>query len=420
MTKKFILPIIIALALVFIGPANCYPQDEGTVYEPTAGNFFVVGARALAMGGAHIAVASDATALIYNPAGLARVSRIEFAGGLTHQSADNSTSWQVIGQPYDGPSQNNTRFSSANIVMPVPTYRGSLVLALGVNRVHSFDRTMDYQYVPAVGSIETGAESESGGLYLWSLGGAVDLSPNVSVGAAFNLWSGKNNYTWFYETQPVYYLDSGTRYDDIIKDRYSGLNGKFGFRIQPNRFFVVGGTIDTPVTLTIKEDWEYYTEDPDKTTYDYGSSEYKVSLPFSMGAGVAFYVDQFTLAGDINYTDWTQMEYKKLENEGEANRQIKRTYTDAIRFHLGAEYLIPQISTSLRAGFYRDPLPFRADLVKKDRSFFTAGIGFLIDQVMTLDIAWAHGSWEIQNFPTLGMIEKYTADRLFVSFAYRL
>jgi hypothetical protein len=58
--------------------------------------------------------------------------------------------------------------------------------------------------------------------------------------------------------------------------------------------------------------------------------------------------------------------------------------------------------------------------VKKDRSFFTTGIGFLIDQVMTLDIAWAHGTWEIQDFLTFGMIEKYTTDRLFVSFAYRL
>jgi hypothetical protein len=296
MIKKFTLPVILTLAFVLICPIKGYPQDESTVYEPTAGNFFVVGARALAMGGAHIAVASDATALIYNPAGLARVSRIEFAGGLTHQSADNATSWQIIGQPYDGPSQNNTRFSSANIVMPVPTYRGSLVLALGVNRVHSFDRTMDYQYVPAVGSIETGAESESGGLYLWSLGGAIDVSPNVSVGAALNLWTGRDNYNWFKEVSVINHPESDYRYDDIIKARYSGLNAKLGVRIQPSRIFVIGGTIDTPVTLTIKEDVEQFTDTSETSYYEYFSDEYKVSLPFSLGAGFAFHLEHLTLA----------------------------------------------------------------------------------------------------------------------------
>lgn len=423
MIKRIWMSIAILLVVSFLYPAGVYSQDESIIYEPTAGNYFVVGARALAMGGAHIAVASDATALIYNPAGLARVTRIEFAGGLTHQRMDSNTRWGLSDGSYEAPLLSNTRFSSANLVMPVPTYRGSLVLALGVNRVQSFDRTMEFSQITSGfegGVSETGIESESGGLYLWSLGGAVDVSPNVSVGVAANLWSGKDNYTWFYERTggmpPGYFL----RYDDRIVDRYSGVNAKLGVRIQPNRYFVIGGTIDSPVTLKIKEDWEYSTSEDGQNSYDYGTSEYKVSLPFSMGAGVAFQLEHFTLAGDVNYTDWTQMEYKRLDNVGEANRQIKRTYTDAFRFHLGAEYLIPVASASLRVGFYSDPLPFRSDLIEKDRSFFTAGVGFLIDQVMTLDVAWAHGSWELRDFVTDGLAEKYTTNRVFVSVAYRL
>jgi long-subunit fatty acid transport protein len=137
-----------------------------------------------------------------------------------------------------------------------------------------------------------------------------------------------------------------------------------------------------------------------------------------LGAGVALNLNHLILAGDINYTDWTQMEYKKLEDMADANRLIKDTYTSALRYHLGAEFLIPQISTTLRGGFYRNPLPYKSEWIKKDRYFFTSGVGFLIDQVMTLDIAWAHGSWELKNF-TPGLTEKYTVNQIFVSTAYR-
>jgi len=388
------------------------------VDEATAGNFFVVGARALGMGGAYIAVANDATALVYNPAGLARVTRIEFSGGLTHQRINNRTGWNQNIDFADGGLQNNTRFGSANLVFPVPTYRGSLVFALGVNRVKSFDKVMRFSsgFGDWGGNSESGIESESGGIYLWSFGAAIDVSPNVSIGGALNLWSGKENYSWLYETRSP---SSMTRYDDVIKDRYSGFNAKFGVRIQPNKYLVFGGTIDSPVTYTIKEDWTFFTETSETYGYEYGSSEYKISLPFSLGGGMALCLNNLILAGDINYTDWTQMEYKRLEDIAEANRKIKETYTDALRFHLGAEYLIPRIGASLRAGFYRDPLPYRSRWIKKDRIFFTAGIGFLIDQVMTLDFAWAHGSWEVRDlFPDL--VEKYTTDRIFLSVAYRL
>ncbi len=419
MRRKVLFSLFFILCFMFLFISSVFPQGYVVVDEATAGNFFVVGARALGMGGAHIAVAADASALVYNPAGLARVTRIEFSGGLTHQRMDNETRW-VFSSQHDGTFQNNTRFSSANVVLPVPTYRGSLVLALGVNRVQSFDKIMEFGDNGLYdGTEETGIESQSGGLYLWSLGAAIDVSPNVSVGGALNLWSGKNNYTWLYERVAMNPQQRSVKYDDAIKDRYSGFNAKLGVRIQPNKYLVIGGTIDSPVTYKIEEDWTEITETDEESYYNYGSSEYKISMPFSLGAGIALYINNLILAGDINYTDWTQMEYKRLEDIAEANRQIKDTYTDALRFHLGAEYLIPKIGTSLRVGFYQNPLPYKSQWVEKDRNFFTAGIGFLIDQVMTLDIAWAHGSWELWD-SDLGLKEKYTTDRIFLSVAYRL
>jgi long-subunit fatty acid transport protein len=431
MIRRLVSIIVVVFYFLLFSFFVANSQDLGVVDEATAGNFFGVGARAMGMGGAHIAVACDATALVYNPAGLARVKRIEFSGGLTHQRLRNRTGdltsvgIQSSGIYFnDGRLQSNTRLSSANIVLPVPTYRGSLVFALGVNRVKSFDKVMKFSW-KGEGELPEGIESESGGIYLWSFGGAIDISPNVSVGGAFNFWSGTDNYSWLYE---AYYSNLDTlyryKYDDTIKDRYSGFNLKLGVRVQPNRFLIVGGVIESPVTYTIREDWTQTTDiefyQPSVGTdhdYDSDSPEYKISLPFSLGIGIALNFNNLLLAGDLNYTDWTQMEYKRLWDMAEANRTIKDSYTDVLRWNVGAEYLFPQIGTRLRAGYYQNPLPYKSTWIKKNRNYFTFGVGFLIDQVMTVDLAWVHGSWELNDFD-MELAEKYTTNQIFFTTAY--
>jgi len=431
MIKRLVSIIAVIFYFLLFSCFTANSQELGVVDEATAGNFFGVGARAMGMGGAHIAVASDATALVYNPAGLARVKRIEFSGGLTHQKLRNKTgALTFVGiQPQstainfnDGRLQSNTRLSSANIVLPVPTYRGSLVFAFGVNRIKSFDRAMKFTFAQDGSG---GIESESGGLYMWSFGTAVDISPNVSVGGAFNFFSGTDNYSWLYEdSYDDGYLSFKYKYDDTIKDRYSGFNFKLGVRVQPNKFLVIGGTIDSPITYTIDEDWTQTTDtvfhQPEAywvQYYDSDKAEYKISLPFSLGIGIALNFSNLLLAGDVHYADWTQMEYKELWDMAEANRNIKDSYTDVLRWHVGAEYLFPGIGATLRAGYYQNPLPYKSTWIKENRDYFTSGIGFLIDQVMTVDLAWVYGSWELNDF-NIELAEKYTTNKIFLTTAY--
>ena len=64
-----------------------------------------IGARALAMGGAFVAVADDATAVCWNPAGLAQLDDTRLAGmstdlyglGITHQYVGATTSFANLG-----------------------------------------------------------------------------------------------------------------------------------------------------------------------------------------------------------------------------------------------------------------------------------------------------------------------------------
>ncbi|MGB2696740.1 MAG: outer membrane protein transport protein [Candidatus Zixiibacteriota bacterium] len=411
------------------------------IEEVSAGNFFGVGARAMGMGGAHIACVNDATALFYNPAGLARVKRLELSLGLTHQRFKNETGFSTVPSNlmdyipyYENVSrrQSNTRFSSASFVYPVPTYRGSLVFGLGVFRMMSFDKTFKYSYIPSSIFMITDAGeelvSESGGVNMWSAGGALDISPNISIGLALNYWHGGEDYSLeseysFWQNDTLFWL----RYNDEIYDDYSGFSAKLGMSVWPSKYFSFGLTLESPTWLTVDEEYILRTE----STYDIpwtdtiwieedrGFPLYKLTHPYKFGMGAAFYFKNILLTGDINYTDWSQLKYREGFEIGEKNRNVKEYYRDVLRWGVGAEVLVPWISSKLRAGYYSDPLPYDSPFLNSDRDYLTFGFGFLIDRVMTIDFGWIHGFYNFE-YEQDSFKEDYTTDRFYITTAFRL
>ncbi|KPL04132.1 MAG: hypothetical protein AMJ90_01985 [candidate division Zixibacteria bacterium SM23_73_2] len=411
-------------------------EEWQPIEEPSAGNSFGVGARYMGMGGAGVAFCNDASALIYNPAGLARIKRIELTLGMTHQRFKNQTGYLNFGStPYYqnvDRLQSNTRLGSAGLVLPIPTYRGSLVFGLGVNRITSFDHTFKNVYTlsQSMQPIQMELISESGGIYVWSVGGAIDISPNTSLGLSLNFWNGKDDYTYidslaFFVADTFYEIND----DWEFKDDYSGFNLKFGIMLQPNKYLSLGGVISSPVWLTVDEEYFLNTDSTpyypnDTLIYIYyieetGYPKWKLTHPFSFTFGGAFNFKNLLLAADFNYTDWTQLQYREGYRSGVKNIDVKEYYQDVFKWHIGAEYLVPQISGKLRAGFYEDPLPFKSSHLKSDRRFITLGLGFLIDQVMTLDISWNRGFYDFE-YPELDVREKYTTNKIFITTAYRL
>ena len=211
MCRKIVLSHIVVLAFIFFFMGIAFSQEFQKwkdIEEPSAANFFGVGARYVGMGGVGVAFANDAYALIYNPAGLAKVKRIELALGMSHQRFGNETGRpsgaKLLPSYYlsENKIQSNTRFISAGLVFPVPTYRGSLVFGLGVNRVASFDNVFKYTFTGVADTLpkknrhiyDDKLISESKGIYIWSLGGAIDISPSISLGLCLNYWDGKEDY----------------------------------------------------------------------------------------------------------------------------------------------------------------------------------------------------------------------------------
>lgn len=417
LNKIFSLAIFLFLFLVSSIFSQEIDRNYLQVEEPSAGNFFGVGARAMGMGGAQIATADDASGLVYNPARLTKVKRIEFSGGMTHQRLNNETG-SIGNSPYylnESLTQSNTRFSSANIVLPVPTYRGSLTFALGFNRMKSFDHVFHSTSIyPTDNTIALDALAlETGGINMWSFGGAIDLSPNISVGGAVNYWKGQDDYLQEYDL-PDFLVMERNRY---LYD-YSGWNAKLGFSVDATKFLSLGATIDFPTKFSIDQDFSFHYDSSGSVQEYEELGHYDLTHPYSFGAGGALNFKYVTLAGDINYTDWSQLE--PSARAGVDNRLYQEIYQDVTSWHIGAEFALPKLATKLRAGFYSDPIPFKSVYLKTDRRYFTLGAGFLIDQVMTLDVAWNHGVNEFRDDFSQMIKESYTTDKFFVSLAYRL
>lgn len=421
--------LTIAAILVFL-----FTQSAAAQQEITVGNDFGVGARAMGMGGAFTGVSDDSTALYWNPAGLSRIKRMEFFGALSHEKLEAET--EYFGSP-DSTFVSKTRPNSFGIVLPVPTYRGGLAFALGVNRVQSFDsrvKIMGFNDSPVeedeLGQLFIDERiDESGDIYSWSFGGAVDIAPDVSLGGVLSFLSGDYSYELELDADDTEDLDpewAGISYRDIIVSDYFGVEGKVGLLARFADQISLGVTISVPLDFSVEEYWsqetfDFYDDGTDESWFDEGDSPYDMSRPFRFGGGIAAYpLPGAIIAADVLYTDWTQTEYDQPPSDDISNEDFITDYRDTLQLRIGAEYAIPKVGLSIRAGYLLDPLPYDPDWIEieTDRQFITLGLGMMLDEVLSLDVAYVRGFWK--EIIDDGIIEKNrTSNRIFLSAGYR-
>jgi len=385
-------------------------------------NCLGVGARAMGMGSAYVAVAEDATALYYNPAGLAKILRIEVSADFLHQSAENSLDFFGSSKTTD---LGKTSLGGLRVAYPFPTYRGSLVAALGVERVRSFDS--DFWYagftsgdVPEVADYEEEAIARSGGMHAWSLGLAFDASRDVSLGATIRYWRGELNEEGDYvATYASPFTCDVTETWNTHAD-FSGWQFTMGALLNPSPYVRLGGKIDFPVTLTADGD-DYsrleFTDCPGaEVIVEDFLFEDEIRMPFSFSGGIALTPPNLILAFDARYTDWTELEYAGRLRDPVTRRFEYDATTDLL---FGAEVLLPRYPVRLRGGYSIEPIAYNKGEIDKDRASWSAGVGVLIDRVLTIDAAYVRSSFE-RSMPDNGLAQELTESKVYVSLAYRM
>lgn len=409
-------------AIINIGKAQS--DDPFQVYEAFTEYGILPGARAAGMGGAQIAAGNDGSALWYNPALLTRIRLTELSASLSHQKFSNETS--LLGGPRIDADVNNTRLGGLWAIFPVPTYQGGLTVGISVNRIKSFDRI--FRYASSAAWMDNmsgvngwgGGEDESGSVWAWSFGGAVEVSPKASVGLSLDIFDGGDDWTFSFDSTSL--ADNYRyRYEHTIADDYTGISGKVGITYTVNNYLNLSGVIDFPASITVDQTSSIFESDNQGLdAADYGSASYRYTLPFRFGAGAAFRYRGLTVAGDIDYSDYTQLTYRSgLADMARLNMMVKKYYDDVFNYRIGAEYLIQPTGVRLRAGYYQEPIPFIANPIETEPHFFTAGVGFLLDRAIKIDLAYLYGSWE-RDDPSILSSEKYIAKRFMMTVSYRL
>ena len=441
---------ILGLATLSVSTAHAQFADDALRFSSTG---FGVGSRAQSMGGAYIGVADDYSASFWNPAGLAQMRRLEFTGGIINTNYSNNATF--FGN-LSTATNSSTALDNLGFVFPVPTSRGSLVFSAGYNRVNNFTTALSFNgfnpkssiisslydpdgdfdipfqtylenkngYTPIQKNVQQqGNVRESGNIGTWAFSGAIDIEKDFSFGLTINLINGTYKYVRNYTERdvnnvyndPTRFYDPTTGnvlpdslyrefnafyYDNALTSELSGANVMFGFMYRYEDVARFGLTIKTPTSITVHEKYSNAGQSAfdDTTGYYYAydaNNDYGITTPWVFGAGASFTpFEGLLLSGQIEYTDWTQIQWtdnSDLENE---NNLLKQEFRSTLNYAVGGEFEIPKTELRVRAGYSFKPSAYVGDPSSFGQTTITAGAGVLLQDNVMVDVAAMFGSFK--------------------------
>ncbi|MFB0564908.1 MAG: OmpP1/FadL family transporter [Candidatus Aminicenantaceae bacterium] len=356
-----------------------------------------LGSKAVAMGGAFVALADDYSAIFWNPAGIAQFNQKTF-GFFGEDIIPSGTYKFDITLPIIGPfNLVNAKTEGKHYLNATCAYyhpvSENLVAGFGV-------------YVPSgLGAKWNGEDFKNiseNTAYKWesyiniitfSPALAFKISEQVFFGATLNINYGTFNVDMHAGTTvvplppPFFFttVDLG-QYEEKLKGW--GYGATFGILVKPSEMFSLGATFRTPTKMKFKGDASISNLNllgANKTS----DVDRDVTWPMWIAGGVAIKpVENLTITADVQYTNWKKIEVLKADYKDPVWKQImaisgddtrEMHWKDATQIRFGAEYRVN--SLALRAGYYNDPAPapdktMNVLLPNYDFSAVAFGIGY--------------------------------------------
>jgi len=354
------------------------------------------GARALGMGGAFIAVADDATAASWNPGGLIQLERPEISavGAYFYRVEDNTFGAQPENNNRN--TMSNTSLNYLSAVYPFNAWGHNMVVSLNYQSLYDFTREWNFKLHQVGGSLDlmdNVSYEATGDLGAIGLAYCIQISPTISIGATFNIWTDElYDNGWEYRTDSYGNGTAGAglavnyTFKSVDKFSFNGLNANLGFLWNATGRLTIGGVFKTPFRADV--DHESMTD-----TYleidgvpqpgsgpSYSKDQYKIDMPMSYGLGVAYrFSDEYTMSLDVYRTEWDDFVVYNPDGtrvSAVSGKEIGVSEISAsTQVRMGAEYLFirDKYVIPLRGGIFADPAPAEGS---PDWFFgFTAGSG---------------------------------------------
>jgi long-subunit fatty acid transport protein len=449
--KPVILNLALTVGLSSTVNAQTFDFINAWLYEPMLNSEVMHNARSMALGGATAATVHDGSALWYNPAALVRIPRPEFLGGLgrgQHDGASLSLSVDPAAPPPRvSPTQESMTSPQGGALyfsFPFPTYRGALTVSAGMAITHDLSRILaaELRFAPGTfvdtldptpGSFVAEQieyfdfnERQEGRVRSYQLGVGMAVSPRISLGITGIYYDGEVELA----NETVF---SGTRFEagnfpvpvswqmvTITSEKIRGGGAHFGVLWHARNNIGLGAVIKSPAVLTI-ESTQFGMEQRDSGAvfhYEDPAFEREIELPASLVLGGTWRLGQFMLAADAGYTDWTTLKTNVSSTPSTFRQEIRRSYREAVSVGGGLEWVIPSISTSLRAGIRWAQLPYDEQFVVDDQLTWSGGLGFLVQRSLAFDLGVSYETSRGGN-PLYGFDEDYSKWTVLLTAAFR-
>jgi len=290
---------------------------------------------------------------------------------------------------------------------------------------------------------------ESGQMNEFSTGAAIEVAPGVMLGGGLNIAFGSYTFERFYRERDAsdllppedpsnpetpydpYFLEGTSlegfyeyRLEERIETDISGVNLRFGLSAQVTDALRGGFLVETPTWYNLTE--VFGTEMQTDFDCDFSRSgaacpvggvdgfasgsltgsefEYRLRTPWRLGGGLQYTQNRLTLAGDLEFVDWTQARVSADDASfTDLNRSI-RGLDATLNYQVGAEYAFGP--TAVRAGVAVRPDPrdesFRdvdGQSTDADRVFLSAGLRYTPDEQVSIYANWMQERFD-DTFPS--------------------
>ncbi len=358
------------------------------------------GLKAVAMGGAFSGVASDATTVFFNPAGMSNLDHHNFTAGIN--IVDAHVSIQT-------PEVANTDQTSGKGT-PIHFYYSGKInekLSLGflVNNqfgsASSFDDDWQGRYIIQNISLKT---------FMFQPTMAYKIHDKISIGAGFVYGMGS------FSTEKAVPLASNTTEEG--KAHLEGSGDGVGYNIgvysqfltlgddAKNTKFAIGLDYRSSIAVDLGNGEATFTNIPvslrDKFPEETGFVS-KITLPsvFTVGMSIKHTVAEkwsLAFAYDLNMTGWSSYDTLAFDfknNDTPDSKQIQ-DWDNVLTHRLGFDFIY-QEKYSIRVGLYQDNTPMKDNLVSPHlpgvtQVAYTAGLGYKVNEKISIDFAYIRQS----------------------------
>lgn len=363
------------------------------------------GARAIGTGGAFIAIADDATAVSFNPAGLAQLLRPEFS--LVGKQLSRSQGFQRFAGPdvsFDDSSSTDRQATPDfwSFALPWKHAGRNFTFQLSYQRLFDFTYRSDREFNSRVGTTPRRNRQyvdQRGGVNVWSAAMGAELSQRLLVGGSVNLWRG----AWSFQSDSLSMTPAGAPLTELgfrQDNAFKGFNWSLGtiWRSEyVNLGLVYRSAFRADYTFTNTTVFEDYTGTVEPKPDRSPSQTFRLDWPETLGAGLGIHLHprwQVT-------ADWTSIRWSSTTIHADKSAYDGRNFfdlqaatrtPDIVDFHAGSEWIAwlgDRVIVPVRLGAFREPQPLVDRTTGEQRVFkgWTAGIGVKSGR-LTLDLAF--------------------------------